>query len=104
MPVQDATQPPANPPDIPDSPAEPRRVKPSSKYRVRRITPDGSDPVQFAHEDKGVARKFVADNHPRGREVYVHHPDGYREHYSADQAFQGSDNGGWNELTDEDFE
>jgi hypothetical protein len=84
--------------------ASPRKVKPSTKYRVRRVTPDGTDPVVFSHEDQGVARRYVEDNHPRGLEVYVQHPDGFREHYSADQEFQGSDNGGWNELTDEDVE
>jgi hypothetical protein len=82
----------------------PRKVKAPTKYRVRRVTEEGNDPVVFAHEDKGVARQYVKTNHPRGLEVYVQHPDGYREHYSADQEFQGSDNGGWNELTDEDVE
>ncbi len=87
-----------------DAEVTPRKVKPSSKYRVRRVTPEGNDPVVFTTEDKGIARKHVKDNYPRGLEVYVQHPDGYREHYSADQEFQGSDNGGWNELLDEDVE
>lgn len=89
--------------DADETPA-PRKVKPPTKYRVRRVTEEGHDPVVFSHEDKGVARRFVETHHPRGLEVYVQHPDGYREHYSADQHFQGSENQGWNELLDEDVE
>lgn len=99
MPVE--TDPPALPPEAEEAPPERRRVRPSVKYRVRRMTEDGADPVVFGHEDRGVARRYVEINHPRGLEVYLQHPDGYREHYSADQHFQGSDNGGWNELEEE---
>jgi hypothetical protein len=81
---------------------QPRKVRKPTKFTVRKITPDGVDPVIFSHEDRGVARRHVEDNHPRGLEVYVQHPDGFREHYSADQHFQGSDNQGWNELTEDD--
>lgn len=87
-----------------DAPPKARKVKPANVYRVRRVTPEGNDPVVFKHEQKGVARKYVQTHHPRGLEVYVEHPDGYREHYSADQHFDGHDNGGWNELNDEDLE
>jgi hypothetical protein len=88
----------------PDNEGPRRPVKKPTKYRVRRVTEDGSDPSVFAHEDKNVARRYVETNHPRGREVYVHHPDGYREHFSDEHKFQGSDNGGWTELTEDDFD
>ena len=82
----------------------PRKVKASTKHRVRRVTPEGNDPVVFSHEDRGVVRNFVKKNHPRGLEVYTEAPDGTREHYSSEQDFQGSDNGGWVPLTDEDLD
>src|SRR6266702_622743 len=46
-----------------DAEVTPRKVKPSSKYRVRRVTPEGNDPVVFTTEDKGIARKHVKDNY-----------------------------------------
>lgn len=86
-----------------DTPA-PRKVKAQTKYKVRRVTEEGNDPVIFSHEDKETARRHVVTNHPRGLEVYLQHPDGYREHFSADLSHQGHESGGWQELTDEDFE
>jgi|SRR5215471_12042621 len=87
-----------------DEDVQPRKAKAVTKYRVRRVTEEGHDPVAFSHEDKRTAQRYVETNHPRGLEVYVQHPDGYREHYSADLAHQGHETGGWQELTDEDFE
>lgn len=79
----------------------PRKRRPQTKYRVRAYSPESdNDRVLFSHEDKGVARKHVETNYPRGREVYVEHPDGYREHYSADHAFQGSEP--WLEFTEDE--
>lgn len=81
---------------------EPRRVKKSRTHHVvRRITESGNDPKVFSHEDQGVARRYVELNHPRGREVYVEGPDGYREYFSADHKFQGSGDG-WLPLEDEE--
>lgn len=82
---------------------QPRRVRRrKTDYTVRLLTESGADPVQFSHEDKGVARHYVETHHPRGREVYVEYPDGYREHFSADHKFQGHSDGGWFPLEDEE--
>jgi len=81
---------------------KPRPVRKSrTHYVVRRMTESGNDPKVFSHEDKGVARRFVETNHPRGREVYVEGPDGYREHFSADHQYQGSGDG-WLPLEDDE--
>lgn len=90
--------------DLADQEVKPRKAKATTRYRVRRVTPEGMDPVVFSHEDKNVAKRYVTDNHPRGLEVYLQHPDGYREHFSDDLNYQGHEGGGWQELTDEDFE
>jgi hypothetical protein len=72
-----------------------------TKFRVKHYNPDSdNDRVLHSHEDKDQARRFVVQHHPRGREVYLEHPDGYREHYSADLAFQGSDP--WQEFTEDE--
>lgn len=79
----------------------PRPKKRQTKFRVRRYNPESDfDPIVFAHEDKGVAQRYVKDNHPRGREVYLEHPDGYREHYSTDHEYQGSEP--WMEFDEEE--
>jgi hypothetical protein len=76
--------------------------RPRKQHVVRRVTESGNDPVLFGHEDQGVARAFVARNHPRGGEVYTETPDGYREVYSADLDYQGSNP--WTPLEDGDEE
>lgn len=82
-----------------------RAVKPRKPvFRVRKITENGDDPQVTKFDTKEEARRYVVLNHPRGREVYVEHPEGYREHYSADHAFQGHPDGGWFELNDEEVE
>lgn len=83
----------------------PRKVRARKPvYRVRRITETGEDPQVKKYDTQAEARRYVTLNHPRGREVYVEHPDGHQEHYSADLALQGHDNGGWQELTDEEVD
>lgn len=91
-------------PEENDTPA-PRKVKARKPvYRVRRVTETGEDPVITKFDTKAQARKYVETNHPRGREVYVEHPDGYTEHHSADLAFNGHDDGGWQEFSEDEME
>lgn len=90
-------------PESGDTELKPRPVRRSrTHYVVRRMTESGADPKVFSHEDKGVARRYVETNHPRGREVYLEHPDGYQEHFSADHKYQGSDTDGWFPLEDDE--
>lgn len=75
-------------------PKRPRKAE----YRVRRNDPTRDDyPVvaKFEGDATGLnqARNYVKTNHPRGREVFIEHPDGMREHYSADHAHQGLSDG-----------
>lgn len=86
--------------DVEEAPV--RRPRPrSNKYRVKAYNPEMEvDKTIFSHEDQGAARRYVMTHHPRGREVYVEHPGGYKEHYSADLDHQGSEP--WQEFTEED--
>lgn len=79
-----------------------RRARPKqTKYRVRAYNPDAEvDKVVFADEDHAIVKNYVQTHHPRGREVYVEHPDGYREHYSADLHHQGSEP--WQEFEEDE--
>jgi hypothetical protein len=82
---------------------QPRKPKMrKSVYVVRRMTESGADPAVFSHEDQGVARHHIETNYPRGREVYLQHPDGYQEHFSAEHKAQGNENGGWFPLDEEE--
>lgn len=82
---------------------QPRKPKMRrNNYVVRRMTESGADPAVFTSEDKLLAQNFVKQHHPRGREVYLQHPDGYQEHYSADHEAQGHENGGWFPLEEEE--
>jgi hypothetical protein len=84
----------------------PRKVKARKPvFRVRRLTETGDDPaVGPKYDTLAQARRYVVLNHPRGREVYVEHPDGHQEHYSADLALQGEESGGWTELSEDEVE
>lgn len=87
--------------DTPDVEVVNRPVRRKKTHHVvRQYTEGGADPVLFSHEDQAVVRHYVRTHHPRGREVYTESPDGYREHYSADHAYQGSD--GWLPLDEEE--
>jgi hypothetical protein len=92
-------------PEADDAAPAPRKVRARKPvYRVRRITDTGEDPQLFKFDEKAQAHRYVETNHPRGRAVYVEHPDGYQEHYSADLNSQGHDGGGWQEMTDEEVD
>lgn len=83
----------------------PRKVKARKPvYRVRKVTDTGEDPVVTKFDTLAEAHRYVEINHPRGREVYVEHPDGYSEHHSADLKQQGHDSGGWLELSEDETE
>jgi hypothetical protein len=91
--------------ETPEAAPAPRKVRARKPvYRVRRLVETGEDPQITKFDTKAEARRYVETHHPRGREVYVEHPDGFTEHYSADLAHQGHDSGGWVELTDEETE
>lgn len=82
---------------------QPRKTKlRKTHYVVRRVTESGADPAVFSSPDEHLARRYVELNHPRGREVYLQHPDGYQEHFSAEHKAQGNENGGWFPLEDEE--
>jgi hypothetical protein len=84
---------------------KPRKVRARKPvFRVRKVSETGEDPTVTKFDTKELARRYVETNHPRGREVYVEHPDGYAEHFSGDLANQGHESGGWQELTDEEVE
>lgn len=102
MPAEEDGFPPENPEDENPPPRRVRARKPV--YRVRRLTETGEDPTAAKFDTLAEARRHVETHHPRGREVYVEHPDGHQEHFSADLAYQGHDSGGWEELTDEEVE
>jgi hypothetical protein len=83
--------------------AKPKPVRPP-KFKVRKYV-EGMDthPVLFAHEDETQAKRYIKQNHPRGKEVYLESPDGTKTHYSADHAHQGSDDDlVWQEWPDDD--
>jgi hypothetical protein len=71
----------------------PVRARPKpARFRVRKNV-QGMDthPVLFSDESRALAERYIKTNHPRGREVYLEHPDGTRQHYSADHDHQGTD-------------
>lgn len=84
-----------------------RPVKPQKpKFRVKRVDlnqPDhaGTDIVP-AFDSEGPARRYIKENHPRGREVFLELPDGSREHYSQDHDNQGDDP--WIEMHPDELE
>jgi hypothetical protein len=77
----------------------PRKPKPK-QWIIRKNFPDALHPAVVKHPTEKAARDHIVRNHPRGREVFLEHPDGHREHYSADLALQGDEP--WQEFTDED--
>jgi hypothetical protein len=83
-------------------PARAARVRPKpTKFKVRKFV-QGMDthPVLFSDENEALAKRYIKNNHPRGREVYLESPDGIRTHYSADHDFQDTD--AWQEWDDDD--
>lgn len=78
------------------------RPKPT-KYKVKKVDENGLYPTISPFDTEGEARRFIRNNHPRGRNVFLESPDGTREHYSADHAHQESGDG-WFPFEDEDDE
>lgn len=105
MPVEAEGFAPETPEETDDTVLTPRIVKARKPvFRVRRVTLTGDDPQVAKFDTKELARHHVTVNYPRGREVYVEHPDGYQEHYSADLSNQGHESGGWQELSEDEVE
>jgi hypothetical protein len=70
----------------------PARAPKPPKYKVRKyVAGMDTHPVLFSDESQALAENFIRKNHPRGKEVYLEHPDGTRRHYSADHDNQGTD-------------
>ena len=105
MPVESEGFAPEPAEEVDDTPLQPRKVKARKPvYRVRKVTDTGDDPQITKFDTLGEAHRYVETNHPRGREVYVEHPDGYQEHFSADHKAQGHEQGGWFELSEDEVE
>lgn len=84
------------------TPTRPARVRPKpTKFKVKKFV-QGMDnhPTLYADENRILAERYIKTNHPRGREVYLEHPDGTRQHYSADHESQGTDH--WLDWEDDD--
>jgi len=85
----------------PRRPSKPR----APKWKVRKVDlnqPDhaGVNLTEFTSE--GPARKYIRENYPRGREVFLENPDGSREHYSADLHHQEDEP--WTEFHQDETE
>jgi hypothetical protein len=87
--------------------AKPVRKPQAPKWRVRAHNPDdysgqSNKTVATFEGDTGEAqaRTYIKQHHPRGREVFLHAPDGGMEHYSADLDAQGSDP--WTEYSEDE--
>jgi hypothetical protein len=93
-------------------PAPPKRAPKPKPARVRLHNPDdytGANNrtlASFTHPDAEVAeyqaRQYIKTNHPRGREVFLHLPDGTMEHYSADLEAQDGPGKGWIEYSEDE--
>jgi hypothetical protein len=89
----------------PTTATKPVRVRPKpTKFKVRKyVAGMDTHPVIFSHESEALAKRYIKDNHPRGRAVYLESPDGNsRTHYSADHDFQDTD--AWIDWDDDDDE
>lgn len=89
-----------------DTATKPARAPRPKKFRVRLHNVDDysgqSNKTVFEDESENAARAYIRTHHPRGREVFLHSPDGSKEHYSADLDAQGDDP--WTEYSeDEDY-
>lgn len=78
----------------------PVKPKKPPEWRIHRNFPDALHPTAAKFPTEAAARAHIVRNHPRGREVFLEHPDGHKEHYSADLAIQGDEP--WQEFIDED--
>jgi len=80
----------------------PKPARPPS-FKVRLANPDDYQTpgkVVFESDTERIARNYVKQHHPRGREVYLDLPGGSAEHYSADHDAQGHEDGGWFDYED----
>jgi len=79
-------------------PVRPARPPRPPVFKVRLANPDDyatPGKVVFSSDTEGIARNYIKQHHPRGREVYLETPAGRLEHYSAEHDMQGHEDGGW---------
>jgi hypothetical protein len=89
------------------APVRPSRPKAKPKARIRVHNPDdytgNANKTLMSFEGDNaelLARNYIKQHHPRGREVFLHLPNGSKEHYSADLDTQGEDP--WTEYSEDE--
>jgi hypothetical protein len=89
------------------SPARRRRKPRPDTWSVKTHDPDflGNNRGVFkdsSPDAERLAKAYIVQRHPRGREVYLESPAGETWHYSADLAAQGHENDGWLEYSEDE--